>query len=105
MGHCVRGNSAYTMTHPGIFNYLDYPDVASIACPKPMLFFNGLRDELFPVHAVKKAYKKMHKVWTSQGADSNLVTKIWDVEHVFNIEMQEEAFMWLDKNLLNEKLK
>jgi len=96
----VRGNSAYTMTHPGIFNYLDYPDVASIACPKPMLFFNGLRDELFPVPAVKKAYKKMHKVWASQDADSNLVTKIWDVEHVFNKEMQEEAFLWLDKYLL-----
>ncbi len=101
----VRGNSAYTMLHPGIFNYLDYPDIASIACPKHMLFFNGLHDELFPVPSVKEAYKKMHKVWTSRNADSNLVTKIWDVEHVFNKEMQEEAFMWLNNILLKEKTK
>ncbi len=98
----IRGNSAYTMTHPGIFNYLDYPDVASIACPKPMLFFNGLREELFTVPAVKKAYNKMHKVWASRDADSCLVTKLWDVEHVFNKEMQEEAFLWLEKYLLKK---
>jgi hypothetical protein len=34
----TRGQSAYTMIHPGLSNYMDYPDVASIACPKPMLF-------------------------------------------------------------------
>ena len=37
----TRGQSAYTMTHPGLSRYLDYPDVASLACPKPMLFYNG----------------------------------------------------------------
>ena len=84
------------MTHPGIRSYLDYPDVASLACPKPMLFYNGLQDGLFPVPCVKDAYEKLHKVWQSQGAESNLVTKFWDVPHCFNREMQEEAFAWLD---------
>jgi dienelactone hydrolase len=93
------GNSAYSMMHPGLFNYLDYPDVASIACPKPMLFFNGLQDNLFPVASVEEAYKIMHKVWASQNADSKLFTKLWDDKHLFSIEMQEEAFTWLAKNL------
>jgi hypothetical protein len=93
----TRGQSAFTMTHPGLFNHLDYPDVAGIACPKPMLFYNGEKDALFPVPSVKDAYAKMHKVWASQGADDRLVTKLWDVPHVFNGEMQEEAFAWLDK--------
>jgi dienelactone hydrolase len=92
----VRGNSAYTMLHPQIFNYLDHMDIAGIACPKPVLFFHGRYDRLFPVPGVERAYKKLHKIWTSQGADSNLVTKIWDVNHVFNNEMQKEAFAWLD---------
>jgi hypothetical protein len=92
----VRGNSAYTMLHPQIFNYLDHMDIAGIACPKPMLFFHGRYDRLFPVPGVERAYKKLHEIWTSQGADSNLVTKIWDVNHVFNNEMQKEAFAWLD---------
>jgi dienelactone hydrolase len=93
------GLSAYTMTHPGLFNYLDYPDIASVACPKPMLFFNGKQDALFPVSCVEEAYTKMHKVWKSQNADEQLVTKLWDVPHVFNVDMQEEAFAWLEQQL------
>lgn len=102
-GIMVPGNnasesqSAWSMTHAGLFNFLDYPDVASIACPKPMLFFNGLRDGLFPVPSVKEAYQKMHQVWASQNAGGELVTKLWDDRHHFSKEMQEEAFEWLDK--------
>jgi len=91
----TRGNSAYTMLHPGLYNYLDYPDIASIACPKPLLVYNGLKDGLFPVPSVKDAYRKMRSVWTSQNAGDKLETKLWDVPHEFNREMQIEAFAWL----------
>ena len=94
-----KGNSAFSMLHPGLYNYLDYPDVASIACPKPMLFFNGEKDKLFPVETVNAAYEKMHKIWASQNASDNLVTKLWPVPHEFNQAMQEEAFSWLDRQL------
>jgi Abhydrolase family len=92
----TRGQSAYAMTHPGLFNWLDYPDVASLACPKPMLFYNGLKDGLFPVPSVRDAYAKMKQVWESQQAGDRLLTKLWDVPHEFNREMQEAAFAWLD---------
>jgi len=95
----TTGSSAFTMTHPGLFNYLDYPDVASIACPKPMLFYSGYQDTLFPVPSVKDSHEKMRKIWESQGAGDKLETKIWDVKHVFNRQMQEEAFEWLDSML------
>ena len=93
----TKGHSSFAMLHPGLHRYLDYPDVASIACPKPLLFFNGEHDKLFPVTAVKQAYDKMAQVWVSQNASENLVTKLWPVPHEFNIEMQEEAFHWLDQ--------
>jgi len=91
------GQSAFTMTHPGLFDYLDYPDVASIACPKPMLFYNGTQDALFPAPSVREAYAKMRKVWDSQNAGDRLATELWDVPHVFNRDMQEKAFAWLDQ--------
>ena len=97
--HQTTGQSAFTMTHPAIFNYLDYPDVASIACPKPMLFYNGTDDPLFPVPVVEEAYAKMRAVWESQGAGDRLETKLWKVPHVFSREMQERAFAWLDEQL------
>lgn len=96
----VRGHSSYAMLHPNLMNFLDYPDIASIASPKPMFFINGLQDKLFPIRSVAHAYEKMHKVWQSQGSDDKLYTKLWDVPHTFNREMQDEAFLWLDKYLL-----
>ncbi len=98
----TRGLSAYTMTHPGLFNHLDYADVASLACPKPMLFYNGEQDALFPVPAVREAYAKLRHVWASQNAGDRLETRLWNVPHVFSREMQDEAFAWLEKNIKNE---
>jgi len=89
------GQSSFTMLHPGLFNYMDYPDVAGIACPKPMLFYSGKRDVLFPIPSVKDAHKKMRRVWKSQGFGYRLETKIWDASHVFDKQMQEAAFDWL----------
>ncbi len=91
----TRGSSSFAMTHPGLANYLDYPDVASIACPKPMLFYNGSQDKLFPVAGVRVAYDKLHSIWKSQRAESALETRVWDTPHIFNLEMQEAAFAWL----------
>jgi dienelactone hydrolase len=96
----TRGQSAFAMTHPGLFNFLDYPDVASIACPKPMLFYNGELDHLFPVSAVKEAYEKMRTVWISQRAGERLVTQFWHSGHEFSVEMQEAAFHWLDVQMV-----
>jgi hypothetical protein len=98
----TTGQSAFSMLLPNIRNFLDYADVASIACPKPMLFFNGEQDGLFPVEGVKAAYEKLHRVWRDQGADGKLVTKLWPVPHEFNVEMQTEAFAWLDGQLKKE---
>lgn len=33
----LRGQSSFYMLHPGIANKLDFPDIASLAAPKPML--------------------------------------------------------------------
>lgn len=95
----TRGSSSYNMLHPGLLDDLDYPDIASIACPKPVLFFNGMQDKLFPVAGVEDAYAKMRTVWESQSASNRLVTKIWNTPHAFNKAMQEEAFAWLDSIL------
>ena len=95
----TKGQSAFTMTHPDLINYLDYPDVAAIACPKPMLFYNGKYDHLFPAVDVEKAYNKMYKYWQSQHAQDKLETKIWLTKHEFTSEMQNSAFNWLDVQL------
>jgi hypothetical protein len=93
----TTGQSAFTMTHPGLAQFLDYPDIAGIACPKPMMFACGSRDELFPLPTINEAFSKMRKIWESQNASDKLVTNIYDAPHEFNLKMQSDAFSWLDK--------
>ncbi|PWC16953.1 hydrolase [Brenneria corticis] len=94
----LRGQSAFYMLHPGLSARLDFPDVASIAAPNPMLFFNGAADSLFPSDSVREAYGKMRRVWQSQQADDKLETRIWpELGHVFERQQQEAAFNWLDR--------
>ncbi len=92
-----KGGSAYSMIIPGLRRYLDYPHVASIACPKPMLLFNGIHDKLFPVEGVEDAYREMRYVWESQGAGDKLVTRLWDEKHFFSREMQKETLLFFDR--------
>lgn len=92
-----KGGSAYSMIIPNLRRYLDYPHTASIACPKPTLFFNGTQDKLFPVEGVKDAYATMQSVWRSQNAADCLVTKIWDEKHFFNKEMQKETLDFFNR--------
>jgi dienelactone hydrolase len=99
----TRGNSAYTMVHPGLSHYLDYPDIASIACPKPMMFCCGNKDDLFPLESINDAFKKMRMVWESQNAGNKLVTKLYDSPHEYNLAMQKDAFDWLDDILKNKR--
>lgn len=94
-----KGGSAYSMLFPGLRNYLDYADVAALACPKPTLFFNGSRDKLFPVEGVENAYRAMQQVWDSQKAKDLLVTKIWEEKHFFNKQQQKEVLDFFTQHL------
>lgn len=99
-----KGGSAYAMLIPDIRLYMDYPHVASIACPKPMLFTNGLKDKLFPVEGVKAAYETMHKVWDSQGAGEHLQTKFYDLPHFCSKEIQQTILEFFNREFnINQK--
>ncbi|MBP7768131.1 MAG: dienelactone hydrolase family protein [Prevotella sp.] len=84
---------------PGMRRWMDYPHIASIACPKPMLFINGSRDHLFPQPAVEKAFAEMHRVWDSQKVPANLQTEIWDMPHYCGPEVQQRVLKFLDEQL------
>ena len=94
-----KGDSNYANVLPGLRNYMDYPHIASLACPKPMLFFNGTSDKLFPVLAVEDAYSTMHHVWDSQSVGNQLKTMLWDTPHVCNRNMQSEVLSFFNAYL------
>ena len=92
-------NGGFANCFPGLRRWLDYPHVASIACPKPMLFINGSQDKLFPVVGVKKAFQIMHDTWDSQGCGDRLVTELWEMPHSCGKKSQLYVLNFFDKYL------
>lgn len=92
-------NGGFANCFPGLRRWMDYPHVASMACPKAMLFINGSQDKLFPVPGVEKAFKAMHDTWKSQNADHRLETEIWDIPHSCPLKAQERMLQFFKKNL------
>lgn len=82
---------------PGLRRYLDYPHIASIACPKPMYFINGEKDKLFPPIGVKAAFKEMRQVWKSQSANDRLKTELWDMPHDCGIKVQKAILEFFNR--------
>jgi dienelactone hydrolase len=96
----LRGQSAFYMLHPGLYRFLDIPDVASIAAPRPMMLLDGESDPLFTPAGVEAAYAKLRAVWEDRRAGDRLSTTVWPgLGHVFVQEMQDEAYAWLDRRL------
>lgn len=92
-----KENGGFANQLPGIRRYMDYPHIASMACPKPMYFLNGSTDKLFPVPGVKAAFGEMHKVWKDNNADNRLKTEIWEMSHNCGIKVQQSILDYLDK--------
>lgn len=92
-------NGGFANCIPGLRRYLDYPHIASLACPKPMLFVSGKRDKLFPLPGVEKAFGIMNDTWKSQGAADKLDTEIWDIPHSCPKTFQEKTLAFFKKYL------
>jgi len=92
-------NGGFANCYPGLRRWLDYPHVASIACPKAMLFINGSQDKLFPVSGVEKAFTIMHDTWKSQQADENLQTELWDMPHSCPKKAQQRVLRFFKEKL------
>ena len=92
-------NGGFANCLPGLRRWLDYPHVASIACPKPMLFINGSQDKLFPVAGVKKAFQIMHEVWDSQGVGDRIETELWEMPHSCALRSQQRVLLFFQKYL------
>ena len=84
---------------PGLRQYLDYPHIASLACPKPMLFINGTQDHLFPVDGTREAFSIMQETWKSQNAADKISTELWDIPHSCGQSVQQRVLEFFQQHL------
>jgi len=82
---------------PGLYRYLDLPDVVSMTAPGGLMVIHGSQDGLFPMAGVQEAFDKIAKVYQKAGVPERFQPVVYDGPHEFNLPMQEKAFAWLDR--------
>jgi dienelactone hydrolase len=93
----VRNTIGHTKLVPGLYQYLDYPDVASLAMPAALLVINGRKDGLFDLDGVNAAFQKLAACYNKAGLSPRVRARFYDTPHEFNSEMQAEAWDWLEQ--------
>ena len=84
---------------PGVHRSLDLPDIVALRAPKPLLVQQCRRDGLFPPAGMEEAVKKIASIYKKAGAASAFTARFYDLPHILNIEMQNDAFAWFDRQL------
>jgi dienelactone hydrolase len=96
----VRNTIGFTKLIPGLYRQMDYPDVVSLAMPTPLLVIAGSKDGLFEPGGLRSSFRKLEACYAKAGVADHVRTRLYDTPHVFNAEMQAEAWTFLETHLL-----
>ncbi|MGM0506514.1 MAG: alpha/beta hydrolase family protein [Bacteroidota bacterium] len=84
---------------PGVHRDLDLPDIVGLRAPLPLLVQQCRRDGLYPTQGMEEAVEDLERIYRLANADKNFEGRFYDERHIFNRQMQEEAFDWMDRQL------
>ncbi|HEY1129723.1 MAG TPA: alpha/beta fold hydrolase [Roseateles sp.] len=93
--HTLVGQSAFSMSHPGLAADLDHPDVAALIAPRPLLLFGSQEDRLFPWDATQAAWHLLARAWPD---GSSFSTQVTAGGHRFDQTQQRHACNWLTRH-------
>lgn len=86
----------------GVHSNLDHPDVATLAAPDCAIFVQNCgRDRLFTRAGMDAAVEKIRDVYAKLKQPARFEGRYYDVPHQFNPQMQDEAFDWLERWLMD----
>ena len=77
----------------------DYPMLAALVAPRPLLISNTDRDRLFPLSGVARVYEKSRRIYELYGAADKIGLHITSGPHKDTQELRIHAFRWLNKHL------
>ena len=93
----VINSIGFTFHIIGLRRYLDLPDLAALIAPRSLMVINGSQDRLFPPDAVTAAFAKIDQCFRKAGAADRQRCRLYDAPHQFNLQMQSDAWEWVDR--------
>ena len=80
----------------------DFPMVAALMAPRPLLISNTDKDRIFPLDGVVDIYFKVRKIYELYGKADQLGLQITEGPHKDTQELRVHAFHWFNKYLKRE---
>lgn len=80
----------------------DYPMVAAMVAPRPLLISNTDKDSIFPLDGVVRLHRKVRDIYKLYDAEKNLGLQITEGPHKDTQELRVHAFVWFNRFLKND---
>jgi dienelactone hydrolase len=87
----------------GLHAHLDWPDVASLHAPMPLMVQQCSQDKLFPLQGMKDSVAKIEAAYEKANCKEQFSGRFYDEPHIFTKKMQDDAFQWFDGHLKDGK--
>jgi dienelactone hydrolase len=78
LSHCIDN---YV---PGILDWAEMYDVASLIAPRPLFVESGTKDDIFPIDASKASFARVKKVYEAFDAAGDVQQEVFEGEHSFH---------------------
>ncbi|MDB4665438.1 prolyl oligopeptidase family serine peptidase [Verrucomicrobia bacterium] len=79
----------------------DYPMIAALVAPRPLLIANSDKDAIFPLDGVLRTHAQVRKVYALLGASDRLGLLITEGPHKDTQDLQVPAFRWFRRWLMD----
>ena len=81
----------------------DYPQIAALIAPRPLLVGNTDADWIFPLDGVVRTFERARRIYALYGAEQDIGLAIAPGPHRDGQELQLAALRWFDKHLRKEE--
>jgi dienelactone hydrolase len=82
---------------PGLAGQLELSDVMALGMPGAFMLQQCAQDQLFPFDGMQRTCERVAALYAKAGMSDRFACRFYDVPHQFDVEMQEDAFDWLDR--------
>ena len=98
---CVEGHCD-CMYHINGYQW-DFPTVAALVAPRPLLIANTDKDRIFPLDGVVDVYNKTRRIYELLDATDNIGLSIVEGPHADTQPLRVPAFQWFNRHLKGEQ--
>ena len=77
----------------------DFPQVAALIAPRPLLIGNSDKDKLFPLDGVVRIYNQTRRIYRLYGQTNQLGLLITEGPHADTQDLQLPVFRWFNRFL------